>query len=112
HRLIAALADRLPARAIVTDHDAIAPWLVDWRKRYRGEAAVLFEPASTEEVAAIVRAAADAGVPLVPQGGNTSMVGGATPPADGAALILSLRRMNAIRTIDAGARRAVAEAGV
>ena len=50
--------------------------------------------------------------PLVPQGGNTSMVGGATPPEDGSALILSLRRMNRIRSIDAAAMRAVAEAGV
>lgn len=60
----------------------------------------------------IVTAAADAGVPLVPQGGNTSMVGGATPPADGSALILSLRRMNHIRQIDVAGNLAITEAGV
>ena len=111
-RLLAALAGRVPERAIVTDPDAIAPWLVDWRKRYRGAASVLLEPGSTAEVAEIVRAAAAAGVPLVPQGGNTSMVGGATPPADGTAAILSLRRMSRVRSLDAEAGLAVAEAGV
>ena len=60
----------------------------------------------------MVRLAGEHGVPLVPQGGNTSMVGGATPPADGSALILSLRRMNRIRNIDPAAGLALAEAGV
>ena len=110
--MLAALAGRLPARAIVTDADAIAPWLVDWRKRWRGAAAVMFEPASTAEVAEIVRAAAETGVPLVPQGGNTSMVGGATPPADETAAILSLRRLNRVRSLDADAGLVVVEAGV
>src|SRR3546814_12824131 len=56
--------------------------------------------------------AADLSVPLVPQGGNTSMVGGATPPADGSALILSLRRMNHIRSLSPDDNLAVCEAGV
>lgn len=106
------LASQLSARAIVSDRDAIAPWETDWRKRYHGHAALMLEPANTAEVQAIVRAAGEAGVPLVPQGGNTSMVGGATPPADGSAAILSLRRMNRVRSIDAAAGLAVAEAGV
>jgi FAD/FMN-containing dehydrogenase len=63
-------------------------------------------------VATAVRLAVELGVPLVPQGGNTSMVGGATPPADGSALVLSLRRMNRIRSIDRTAQRCIAEAGV
>lgn len=110
--LLQLLADRLPPRAIVTERAAIAPWEHDWRGRYHGEAAVLLEPGSVEEVVAIVRAAATAWVPLVPQGGNTSMVGGATPPADGTAALLSLRRMNRIRRLDAEAGIVVAEAGV
>ncbi|MFP5433244.1 MAG: FAD-binding oxidoreductase, partial [Alphaproteobacteria bacterium] len=61
---------------------------------------------------ATVALAAELGVALVPQGGNTSMVGGATPPADGSALILSLRRMNAIRSLSADDNLAVCEAGV
>ncbi|WP_147037181.1 FAD-binding oxidoreductase, partial [Sphingomonas aquatilis] len=90
----------------------IAPWTIDWRQRFRGTAPALLAPASTAEVAAVVAAAARHRVALVPQGGNSSMVGGATPPADGSALILSLRRMNRMRSVDAAAGLAVAEAGV
>jgi FAD/FMN-containing dehydrogenase len=110
--MIFALSQTISPRAIVTERDAIAPWLDDWRGRYRGAAPALLAPGSTLEVAAIVRAAAAHRVPLVPQGGNTSMVGGATPPADGSALILSLRRMDRMRALDAEAGLAVAEAGV
>ncbi len=90
----------------------IAPWLTDWRGRYHGASAAVLSPANTHEVAAIVALAAEHGVPLVPQGGNTGMVGGATPPDDGSALILSLRRMNRIRAIDPAAGSVIAEAGV
>lgn len=110
--LLDTLSARLPARALVTDSVDIAPWLTDWRKRFHGAAPLLIEPGSTAEVAVVVKAAGDAGVPLVPQGGNSSMVGGATPPADGSAVILSLRRMHQIRHVDAAAGLAVAEAGV
>ena len=77
-----------------------------------GAAPAILAPATTEEVADIVKLAAKHGVPLVPQGGNTGMAAGATPPADGSALILSLRRMNNIRSLSAENRVAVAEAGV
>jgi FAD/FMN-containing dehydrogenase len=72
----------------------------------------MLAPASTDEVAEIVRLAAEHRVPLVPQGGNTGMVAGATPPADGSAILLSMRRMNRIRSISADDRLAIAEAGV
>ncbi|NTS64687.1 FAD-binding oxidoreductase [Sphingomonas sp. HHU CXW] len=107
-----ALSAVLPPRALVTDPELIAPWLVDWRRRYHGRADLLIEPESTAQVQMVVRAAAQAGVPLVPQGGNSSMVGGATPPADASAAILSLRRLNRMRALDADAGLAVAEAGV
>ncbi|MCP3735765.1 FAD-binding oxidoreductase [Sphingomonas sp. RP10(2022)] len=110
--LLDCLRPVLGAKGIVTDRDAIAPWETDWRRRFHGLAPALLAPASTAEVAATVAAAAHFRVPLVPQGGNSSMVGGATPPADGSALILSLRRMNAMRRVDAEAGLAVAEAGV
>ncbi|HEU0066305.1 MAG TPA: FAD-binding oxidoreductase, partial [Sphingomonas sp.] len=106
------LSGALDPRAIVTAPDDIAPWLEDWRGRYRGAASLMLAPGSTEDVAAIVRTAVRHRVPLVPQGGNTSMVGGATPPADGSAVILSLRGMNRIRHLDAQAGLCVAEAGV
>ena len=108
--LIAAAIARFGPKVALTDAADIAPWLTDWRGRWTGASLGILQPASTDEVAALVVLAAELGVPLVPQGGNSSMVGGATPPADGSALIVSLRRMNRIRSLDPG--HAVAEAGV
>jgi len=110
--LLGKLADLLGPRGFITDRDLLEPWLTDWRERYRGESVALLAPASTAEVAAIVRLAGEARVPLVPQGGNTGTVAGATPPADGSALLLSLRRMNRIRSISAEDNAVIAEAGV
>ncbi len=110
--MLDALRPDLGPNGIITDPADIAPWETDWRRRFHGRSPALLAPASTAEVSAIVAAAVRHRVPLVPQGGNSSMVGGATPPADGSALILSLRRMNRIRSVDAEAGLAVAEAGV
>ena len=109
-QLVDQVRARFGSRAAVTDAADIAPWLTDWRGRWTGASAALLQPGSTEEVAAIVELAAELGVALVPQGGNTSMVGGATPPADGSALLVSLRRMKRVREVGAGF--AVADAGV
>jgi FAD/FMN-containing dehydrogenase len=111
-QLLDRLADALGPRGFTRDADAIAPWLIDWRGRYRGAAAAMVSPASTAEVAQAVRLCAEAGVALVPQGGNSSMVAGATPDGSGAALLLSLRRMNRIRSVDPEDNLAVCEAGV
>ena len=97
-RLLADLESLLGPRGFTRDGRALEPWLTDWRGRYSGRAAALLSPASAAEVQAIVARCAEARVALVPQGGNTSMVGGATPDAGGGALLLSLRRMNAIRS--------------
>jgi len=102
----------LGPKGIIDDPDDVAPWTSDWRGRYHGTATAILSPASTQEVSQILRLASALGVALVPQGGNTSMVGGATPPADGSALILSLRRMNRIRRLSADDNLAVCEAGV
>ncbi len=110
--LIGRLAALLGPRGVATDPDVIAPWLTDWRGRFHGRTAALLSPASREEVAEIVRLCAAEQVALVPQGGNTSMVGGATPDASGTAMLVSLRRMNRIRAVDAEAGLAVCEAGV
>ena len=64
------------------DPEVLAPWLVDWRNLYHGQTLAMLSPESTQQVMAIMALARDAGIPLVPQGGNTSMVGGATPPGD------------------------------
>ncbi|MFY9352497.1 MAG: FAD-binding oxidoreductase [Sphingobium sp.] len=110
--IIDRFAALLGPKGVITDPADIDPWVHDWRGRYHGAATAILSPASTQEVAATVALAAELGVPLVPQGGNTSMVGGATPPADGSALILSLRRMNRIRSLSAQDNLAVCEAGV
>ena len=110
--MLSILTERFGPKSVVTDADAIAPWLTDWRGRYHGASPAILAPGSTEEVADMVSLAADHRVPLVPQGGNTSMVGGATPPEDGSALILSLRRMDRLRRISADDGLAVAEAGM
>jgi FAD/FMN-containing dehydrogenase len=110
--IIARFEALLGPKGVVTDADDIAPWVSDWRGRYHGAALAILQPENTAEVAAAVTLAAQLNVPLVPQGGNTSMVGGATPPADGSALILSLRRMNRIRTLSPQDNIAVCDAGV
>jgi len=110
--LLDAVRAALGPKAVVTDPAEIAPWLGDWRGRYHGATPAILAPDSRDGVATIVALAHAARVPLVPQGGNTGMVGGATPPADGSALILSLRRMNRIRSVSAADGLAIAEAGV
>ena len=89
----------------------LSAWEVDWRKRARGKALAVVRPATTEQVAAVVRACAAAGTPLVPQGGNTGLVVGATPDESGTQVVLSLQRMSAVREIDAGNMTVTVEAG-
>src|SRR4051812_40318534 len=108
---LTALVAALGEKGLTRDPDVIAPWLTDWRGLYHGRALAMALPADTDEVAAIVRLCAKYRVPIVPQGGNTSMVGGATPDATGDSLILSLRRMNRVRELDIAAATIVVEAG-
>src|SRR5688572_15544839 len=110
--LLKALERLLGPKGYSADPADLEPWLTDWRRRYRGAAAAMLSPASTAEVAGIVRLCAEARVPLVPQGGNTSMVAGAIPDSGGGALLLSLRRMNRIRALSPETGQAVCEAGV
>ncbi len=110
--LLTALEQRLGPRGFTMDDDVMRPWLTDWRGKYHGRAAAMLSPATAAEVVDIVRLCAAARTPLVPQGGNSGMVGGATPDASGGQLLLSLRRMNQIRSIDPAAQSVVAEAGV
>lgn len=110
--LLDTLATLLGPKGFSRDADVMAPWLTDWRGKYHGAAAAMLSPATTEQVAEIVRLCAAENVALVPQGGNSGMVGGATPDTDGNQILLSLRRLNRIREIDATAGIAVVEAGV
>ena len=91
--------------------EAAEPLLVDWRGRYRGAAIAVVRPASTAEVAAVVRLCAEKRIPVVPLGGNTGLCGGATPDQSGSALVVSLSRMTRIRSIDADNDTITVEAG-
>jgi len=110
--MLAALERRLGPKGFTRDPADMEPWLSDWRGRAHGRAAALLSPANVDEVEAIVRLAAENRVAIVPQGGNSGMVAGATPSPDGSALLLSLRRMNAIRSLSPEDNVVVAEAGV
>jgi len=112
--MTAALLDSL--RAIVGDAHVLADgdlsaWEQDWRKRERGRALAVVRPASTAQVAAVVKACAAASVSIVPQGGNTGLVCGSTPDASGRQVVLSTRRMNAVRAIDPANLTVTVEAG-
>ena len=98
------------AQVLTTPAD-IAPFLNDWRGRFHGTAQAVVRPGSTNEVAAVVRACAEAGVPIVAQGGNTGQCGGATPEPGSDAVVISLARMNRIRAVDADNATLTAEAG-
>jgi len=100
----AALAHLLGPRGFTTDIDTMAPWLIDWRGRYHGAARAMLSPANTGELAQTVALCAAQRIPLVPQGGNSGMAAGATPNADGKAMLLSLRRIDTIddRRLDDG----------
>jgi FAD/FMN-containing dehydrogenase len=95
---------------VLTGADA-APYLTDWRERYSGHALAVVRPGSTGEVAAVVRACASAGVPIVPQGGNTGLCGGATPDDSGRAVVVLLQRLNRIRSTDLANDTMEVEAG-
>ena len=94
----------------VDGHDT-APYLTDWRGRFTGRARAVVAPASSAEVAALVRLCAQHGVPIVPQGGRTGLVLGSVPDASGTALLLSTRRLNRVRGIDPFNRTMTVEAG-
>ena len=95
---------------ILTGADA-EPYLNDWRGRYSGQALAVARPGTTQELANLVKWCAANKVPMIPQGGNTGLCGGATPDASGTALVVSLTRMNAIREIDSDNDTMVVEAG-
>lgn len=98
--LIARLGALVGSKGLIVEAEAMTPHLLDRRERYRARALAVVKPAKTEEVAGVVRLCAEAQVPMVPQGGNTGLVGGGIPDEDGRAIVLSLARMNRIRELD------------
>lgn len=110
--LVDALKDIVGRDRVVTEAADLAPYLTDWRRRYTGRAAALVRPASTAQVAAVVKACQLHRAPIVPQGGNTGLVGGATPDGSGRAVVVSLARMNRVRAVDPVGNTITAEAGI
>jgi len=99
-------------KGLITDEAGKHPYLTDWRDNYLGTALAVVRPASTEEVAAVVKLCAAEKVAIVPQGGNTGLVGGGMPHEDGREIVLSLGRMNRILEVDEIGYSMTVEAGV
>lgn len=109
--LIAQLQQCLGVDQVITDPAAQAAYLDDWRGRYHGRALAIVLPQSTAEVADVVRLCVSANTPIVPQGGNTGLCGGATPDDSGRAVVVAMTRLNRIRDVDARNFSITAEAG-
>ena len=110
-RFLADLEAIVGAAACVTDEQALEPHVTEWRDVLHGRALAMVSPGTTAQVAEVVRLCANANVAVVPQGGNTGLCGGAIPDESGEQLILSLSRLDRIRSIDPEDFSMVAEAG-
>ncbi|MBC5766946.1 FAD-binding oxidoreductase [Ramlibacter albus] len=108
--LLKTLKDIVGDAHVLAEGDLTA-WEQDWRKRSRGKALAVVRPRTTQEVADVVRACAAAGTSIVPQGGNTGLVGGSVPDESGTQVLLSLTRMNTVRNIDPANLTITVEAG-
>jgi D-lactate dehydrogenase (cytochrome) len=110
-QFIDALREILGSADLLTEPSDTAPYLVDWRKLYRGQAMAVVRPRNTEQVSRVIALASEAGISIVPQGGNTDLAGASVPLPDGDNLVLSLERMNRIRSVDAANYTITVEAG-
>src|SRR5437773_6020553 len=97
---------------VLTSDADVAPYVTDWRGRYRGRTGGVVRPSTTADVAAVVRCCVEHGAPMVPQGGNTGLCGGATPRDDGGEVVVSLSRLTRVRAVDAGNATLTVEAGM
>jgi FAD/FMN-containing dehydrogenase len=100
------------AEHVIADAERQQPFLHEWRDLYTGRAALVVCPATTAEVAAVVSSANDSGIAIVPQGGNTGLVGGQIPSQTGNEIVLSLSRLKRVREVDPAGTYMIAEAGV
>jgi len=100
------------ANNALSDPSDVVPYLAEPRDLFHGRAAMVLRPGSTDEVAAILKLASETATLIVPQGGNTGLVGGQIPDNSGRAIIVSMSRMNRIRELDASASTVTVEAGV
>jgi FAD/FMN-containing dehydrogenase len=110
--LVEALAHVVGDEHVLVDADLRAGYEIDWTRRFSGPCQAVVRPGTTAEVAAVLAWCSSAGVTVVPQGGNTGLVGGGVPPPDGAAVVLSTRRLSTIGEIDEVAGQITFGAGV
>ncbi|MBU3730826.1 MAG: FAD-binding oxidoreductase [Beijerinckiaceae bacterium] len=110
--LVEGLSALIGAPHVLTDPDAMAPYLKEWRGLFPGKARCVVRPAHTQEVASVLQFCHTHRIPLVPQGGNTGLVGGQTPWQSGDEIVLSLQRLHRIRDVDPLSDTMVCEAGV
>src|SRR5271157_5593979 len=110
--LLATLRAIVGEAHVLTSEADVASYVTDWRDRYHGRARAVVRPATTAEVAAVVRCCAEHGVPIVPQGGNTGLCGGATPHESGNEVVVSLARLNRLRALDVDNATLTVEAGM
>ena len=108
--LVEQLARIVGAANVLVGGD-LSAYELDWRKRSRGKALAVVRPGSAVEVAAVVKACSAAGTSIVAQGGNTGLVGGSIPDESGSQIVLSLQRMNKIRSLDADNLTMTVDAG-
>ncbi|CAN5408447.1 FAD-binding oxidoreductase [soil metagenome] len=114
--LVTALIETVGARHVITDADVRATYEIDWTRRYRGECTAVVRPASTAEMSAVLQRCAHAGATVVPQGGNTGLVGGGVPreraDPERPCVVVSTRRLSSLGPVDVGASQVTAGAGV
>src|SRR6478736_8522745 len=96
----------------IREPERMAPYLVEWRDRYVGKAALVLKPGSTAEVAAIMKRANETKTAIVPQGGNTGLVGGQIPFETGHEVVVALERLDRVRDIDLASNTMTVEAGL
>jgi FAD/FMN-containing dehydrogenase len=96
----------------IRDEAEMAPYLMEWRDRYRGKAALVLKPGDTGEVSSILKVANETKTAIVPQGGNTGLVGGQIPFESGHEVVISLARLTHVRDIDLGSNTMTVEAGL
>ena len=109
--LTESLRAALSPGGVLSQPEATAPYLVDWRGLYHGRALCVARPRNTREVAKVVALAAASGVAIVPQGGNTGLTGGSVPDDAGTSVLLTLERMDKIRSVDPANFTMTVEAG-
>jgi FAD/FMN-containing dehydrogenase len=110
--IVEGLRHLVGADTVVDDREVMSSFEIDWTGRFEGRAACVVRPGSLDDVNRIVTWCRDVGVPLVPQGGNTGLVGGSVPDATARSVVLSTRRLDRLRDVDLTAGQVTVEAGV